>query len=107
MEEMEETSSATDLDELFKLSAEHAEGKLDTESFDLITAGENSQLMTNIKTIVDAERALDEAAARYHTLYKRIRGEVESRNVETRMNFENMFRKLIPPMETESVPRWL
>jgi hypothetical protein len=56
--------------------------------------------------IVKSEKLIEEAEIEAHTSYKRLMGEVEARNVQTRMMFNKLSRKTSPPKSTEDVPRF-
>lgn len=53
-----------------------------------------------------AKEILDEEKDKAHTLYKRLMGEVEARNVQTRMDFDELQRRQTP-RSTEDTPRFL
>lgn len=60
-----------------------------------------------LKNIVDSEDLLKEQAEIQHTLYKRLMGEVESRNVQARMKYDELMSKQNSPRSTEDTPRFL
>jgi len=60
-----------------------------------------------IFNLTKAEYLLQQDLLRRHALYSRIKGEVESRNVEARLDFEDVTRKLFPPSITEDIPRFM
>ena len=105
-------------DELKKLSKNYTREHL----LDLITqvdthlkTGEplgeffKSEVGKKIYNLTKAQHLLDQDLLRRHKLYRRIKGEVESRNVEARLDFEDVTRKLFPPYRTEEmdVPRFM
>lgn len=54
-----------------------------------------------IVNIVKAQRLLDDAAEKHFEQYQRLMGEVESRNVQARLNYDKFTRANIPPGRTE------
>lgn len=57
-------------------------------------------------SLIKAKEILDDEIEKSHTLYKRLAGEVEARNVQTRMDFDEIQRKRTP-LSTEDTPRFL
>ncbi len=56
--------------------------------------------------LIKAKQILDEEKDKAHVLYTRLMGEAEARNVQTRMDFDEVMRKQTP-RSTEDVPRFL
>lgn len=60
-----------------------------------------------LETIVQAERLLRNQTEKQAEQYRRLMGEVEARNVQTRMNYNQAERDSIPPYRTEDRSRFL
>jgi hypothetical protein len=59
------------------------------------------------ESLKKAKAILDEEKDKSATLYRRLMGEVEARNVQTRMDFDELMSMQIPPRLTEDTPRFL
>jgi hypothetical protein len=60
-----------------------------------------------IRNIIQGENIINNENQRYFELYNRLMGEVEARNVQTRMDFNNTQRGLQTPRSTEDRPRFV
>jgi len=58
---------------------------------------------SKIENIAKAQALLDKAADEWSMKYRRLMGEVESRNVQARLDFDNITRDIHPPHRTESM----
>ncbi len=72
----------------------------------MLEKAKNSTIYKQLRNIVQAEIHLDDAQKEHHALYKRLRGEVEARNVQARLDYEEKTRQLIHPFRTEDYPRF-
>jgi len=59
-----------------------------------------------LNKILDAKIAVNKVHEQAFEQYQRLMGEVESRNVQARMNMENFRRQYTPPQMTEDRPRF-
>lgn len=66
---------------------------------------ENPEDYQRLSNIVEGERLLADEADRVYAIYKSVRGEVESRNVQDRLTMTDWERRTMPPYRTEDVPR--
>jgi len=66
-----------------------------------LDAAKDSPNFIRLKNIVQSEIHLEDAAREHHALYRRLRGEVEARNVQARLYYELETKKLIPPYRSE------
>jgi hypothetical protein len=73
----------------------------------VIDALKSHPALPRIADMAESERLLAQAKEVAHTKYERLGGEVEARNVQTRLNYTPAERKAISPEATESVPRFL
>lgn len=79
----------------------------------LATGAPLNKLMTESPTgqkivnIVKAQRLIDKAAEEHFEQYQRIKGEVEARNVQARLNYDKFTRANVPAGRTESRSREL
>lgn len=65
----------------------------------------NPEDLKRLKDIVEAERLLKEEGIKRFDMYQKVRGEVEARNVQTRLNMETWEREAVPPYRTEDFGR--
>lgn len=65
------------------------------------------QFFDRLNTIAEAEHILATEADRQYTQYRRLMGEVESRNIQARRDFGMMERMIKTPRSTEDIPRFL
>jgi len=66
-----------------------------------LESAKDSPNFKRLKNIVQSEILLEDAANAHHKLYRRLRGEVEARNVQARLYYELETKKLIPPYRSE------
>lgn len=60
-----------------------------------------------VEKYITAAKKIDELESINYQKYRRLMGEVEARNVETRLDFDNTERFLNSPRSTEDIPRFL
>lgn len=68
---------------------------------------EAPEVVDKLRNILQADDLVQSRKDMNFNLYQRIFGEVEARNVQTRMKMENLDRLGTPPRETEDVPRFV
>ena len=73
----------------------------------IVNKAKKDGVLDNIKNIVKSQKLIDEAESAAFTRYQRLTGEVEARNVQTRLRFKDLERVLQSPQKTEDVPRFL
>lgn len=73
----------------------------------VIDAAKETGIYNPVKNIIKTERLIDKATIEWHQKYEALMGEVESRNVQSRMDYDKTLRKLLPPGRTESLPRFM
>lgn len=71
-------------------------GKLKTEL-------QNRGVYRQLENIVKSEKLLDNAKTEAADRYRKVMGEVESRNVQARLDFSHLDRAINPPMKTEEI----
>jgi len=72
-----------------------------------IKVAKEKGIYNSLKNIVKSQKLIDEAQSAAYERYRRLAGEVEARNVQTRINFNDLTRILNPGRVTEDVPRHL
>jgi len=72
-----------------------------------IKVAKEKGIYNSLKNIIKSQKLIDEAEAAAYERYRRLSGEVEARNVQTRINFNDLTRILNPGRVTEDVPRHL
>lgn len=82
--------------------------KLESELDKLKTKVKTSGITTRVEAdaINDATRIIQEHKQQAHNNYKRLAGEVEARNVQSRMDFNEVKRWYNSPRNTEDTPRF-
>lgn len=73
----------------------------------IVDKAKKDGVLNQIKNIVKSQKLIDEAESAAYERYRRLAGEVEARNVQTRINFNDLTRILNPGRVTEDVPRHL
>ncbi len=66
-----------------------------------LESAKDSPNFKRLKNIVQAEIHLEDAANAHYKLYRRLKGEVEARNVQARLYYERETQRLIPPYRSE------
>lgn len=73
----------------------------------IVDKAKKDGVLNQIKNIVKSQKLIDEAEASAYERYRRLAGEVEARNVQTRLDMKNLERVLQTPQRTEDVPRFM
>lgn len=72
---------------------------------DNIRRAKNANVYDKLKRIVKGEKIQEEYGKLLYQHYHRVKGEVESRNVQNRMDWSNMDRESLVPTRSEEYPR--
>jgi len=84
-----------------------AQGEKSPEILQRVANYRGTKWEERFKNIAESEKLIQNAKDEAFTLYKRLGGEVESRNVQTRLNMTDLERKFSPGRTTEDIPRFL
>lgn len=108
LEEQMEYGSKMNSDTFVRHLKQNIENELDgfhTYEDANVWNSKNPEDYKRLKNIVMSERLLRQQSEKQYEQYMRLMGEVEARNVQTRMNYGQTERDLVPPYRTESRPR--
>src|SRR5258706_2183547 len=82
--------------------ADSLKGKpLNSEVAKMLEEAKDNPIIKQLRNIVQSELHLDDALQEHLELYRRLKGEVEARNVQARLDYEQRTRQLIPPYTGE------
>lgn len=72
-----------------------------------IKVAKEKGIYNSLKNIIKSENLIHEAEVAAYERYRRLAGEVEARNVQTRLDMKSLERVLQTPQRTEDVPRFM